>query len=531
MPVWTDLVEPVAAGVTDAVGTALGQLGQLGQLGDLGDDRAARGDARPGRPDAAPHARLDVLDAARPGHRHARRRGAHRLRGVAAARPRSDRRADAGRRARVRRRASRSTSRRPGSTSPCARSPGCGCSVPCRGSPRPCSPRCATTRPTSASTPAASRRRSARSTPPTPRPCSRRCRAGCSRPQPSPAQQAALARLETLLALVEGWVDVVADRATREHLPQADALGEAVRRRRATGGPAEKAFGALVGLELRPRRLRDAANLFAALEDSGGPGARDGAWRHPDLAPSTADLDDPLGYVERTATPETDEMDAALDAPAARRGRRVSGCRPGSADAVRARRRPGRGDGIRAPARRRGVGADSAGRRRTPGRSGLRRDYLDHLAAHPDGVAKAGPPAHLTASCVVLDAGRRAGAAHPAPQGRRSGSSSAGTSRPATPRCGRPARREAREESGHRHARAAAAARCSSTGTCWSASSAPAASTSTCGTPRWRRPGRRAASARSRTTCGGGRSTPCRAGTRAELAPLVSLARRALGLG
>ncbi len=35
----------------------------------------------------------------------------------------------------------------------------------------------------------------------------------------------------------------------------------------------------------------------------------------------------------------------------------------------------------------------------------LRRDYLDHLAAHPDAVAKAGPPAHLTASCVVLDPG------------------------------------------------------------------------------------------------------------------------------
>jgi putative hydrolase len=133
-------------------------------------------------------------------------------------------------------------------------------------------------------------------------------------PQHSPAQQAALARLETLLALVEGWVDVVADRATRAHLPQADALAEAVRRRRATGGPAEKAFGALVGLELRPRRLRDAANLFAALEDSGGAAARDGAWRHPDLAPGTTDLDDPLGYVERTARPEADEMDAALDA-------------------------------------------------------------------------------------------------------------------------------------------------------------------------------------------------------------------------
>lgn len=132
-------------------------------------------------------------------------------------------------------------------------------------------------------------------------------------PQHSPAQQAALSRLETLLALVEGWVDVVTERATRDHLPQSDALGEAVRRRRATGGPAEKAFGALVGLELRPRRLRDAANLFAALEDVGGAAARDAAWRHPDLAPGTADLDDPLGYVESSARPETDAMDAELD--------------------------------------------------------------------------------------------------------------------------------------------------------------------------------------------------------------------------
>ena len=124
----------------------------------------------------------------------------------------------------------------------------------------------------------------------------------------------ALTRLETWLALVEGWVDVVTDRATREHLPQADALGEAVRRRRATSGPAEKAFEALVGLELRPRRLRDAANLFSALEDSGDAATRDAAWRHPDLAPSAADLDDPLGYVERTSSPTTDDMDAALDA-------------------------------------------------------------------------------------------------------------------------------------------------------------------------------------------------------------------------
>ncbi|MGB7819216.1 MAG: zinc-dependent metalloprotease [Ornithinibacter sp.] len=132
-------------------------------------------------------------------------------------------------------------------------------------------------------------------------------------PQHSPAQQAALLRLETLLALVEGWVDVVTERATAPHLPQADALGEAVRRRRASGGPAEKAFGALVGLELRPRRLRDAANLFRALENATDAAGRDGAWRHPDLAPSAADLDDPLGYVQRTSSPTEDPMDDELD--------------------------------------------------------------------------------------------------------------------------------------------------------------------------------------------------------------------------
>jgi putative hydrolase len=134
------------------------------------------------------------------------------------------------------------------------------------------------------------------------------------RPEPSPDQRAALTRLETYLALVEGWVDVVADRATRGHLPQSDALGEAVRRRRATGGPAEKTFAGLVGLELRPRRLRDAANLWAALESAHGQEGRDRAWGHPDVAPPAADLDDPLGYVERAGgTGESEAMDAALD--------------------------------------------------------------------------------------------------------------------------------------------------------------------------------------------------------------------------
>lgn len=132
-------------------------------------------------------------------------------------------------------------------------------------------------------------------------------------PEPSPAQQAALSRLETLLALVEGWVDVVTDQATSSHLPHAAALGEAVRRRRATGGPSEEIFKRLVGLELRPRRMRDAANLFAALQNAGDKALRDSAWRDPESAPSAADLDDVLGYVERATSDDMDDLDRALE--------------------------------------------------------------------------------------------------------------------------------------------------------------------------------------------------------------------------
>jgi putative hydrolase len=134
-------------------------------------------------------------------------------------------------------------------------------------------------------------------------------------PEPSRAQRSALIQLETYLALVEGWVAVVADRATSKHLPHPAALDEAVRRQRASAGPAGQIFSQLVGLELHPRRLRDAANLWAALEARGGAAARDSAWEHPDLAPTAADLDDPLGYVDRFMSRGTrDEMDAALDA-------------------------------------------------------------------------------------------------------------------------------------------------------------------------------------------------------------------------
>lgn len=132
-------------------------------------------------------------------------------------------------------------------------------------------------------------------------------------PPKSDEQVAALARLETMLALIEGWVDVVTAQAT-SRLPKSVAIAETVRRRRAAGGPAEQAFASLVGLELRPRRLREAAAMWQAVSDAVGADARDALWAHPDIVPSDRDIDDPTLLIARLtgAEPELDDVDRAL---------------------------------------------------------------------------------------------------------------------------------------------------------------------------------------------------------------------------
>lgn len=129
----------------------------------------------------------------------------------------------------------------------------------------------------------------------------------------TPEQAAALERLELALALVEGWVDDVVTQATEGRLPAADALRETVRRRRASGGPAEQTFATLVGLQLRPRRLRDAATLWAAVREARDISGRDGLWAHPDLMPTADDITDPAAFL---AADELLDFSTLNDTPA-----------------------------------------------------------------------------------------------------------------------------------------------------------------------------------------------------------------------
>jgi putative hydrolase len=133
-------------------------------------------------------------------------------------------------------------------------------------------------------------------------------------PTKTPAQTAALTRIELLLALIEGWVNVVVTAAAGTRLPSAVALEEVFRRRRAAGGPAEKVLGELIGLEMRPRRMREAASLWQRLSDTQGIAARDLLWSHPDLLPRDSDIDDIEAFLATGSEDLMAELNKAIEA-------------------------------------------------------------------------------------------------------------------------------------------------------------------------------------------------------------------------
>lgn len=125
----------------------------------------------------------------------------------------------------------------------------------------------------------------------------------------SEEQLLALASIEHLLALIEGWVTVVTESAT-QLLPTEGALGEVIRRRSIVS-PARATFSTLVGLDLQPKRSRECADFWRAVSGAVGTEKRDQLWDHPDLLPTPEDIDDVTGFVQRIQT-GTDQLDRDL---------------------------------------------------------------------------------------------------------------------------------------------------------------------------------------------------------------------------
>ena len=131
---------------------------------------------------------------------------------------------------------------------------------------------------------------------------------GMFSPQRTEDQELAVQRIEGLLALIEGWVSVVTEDATR-NLPKAPQLTEIMARRRIDGGPSEQVFETLVGLEIRPRLVREAQQVWRWYESSHGFEARDGLWDTPETLPTPDELEDFAAYDARMNEISLDDVD------------------------------------------------------------------------------------------------------------------------------------------------------------------------------------------------------------------------------
>jgi len=125
---------------------------------------------------------------------------------------------------------------------------------------------------------------------------------GIFTPEETPAQRAALSKLETVLALVDGWADEVTTCAAADRLPSLAQLREIYRRQRATNAPAQQLFATLLGLQVTPRLAREASAFWQKLREVKDVAARDQIWSG--ILPSAEELLDPEKFMKSAQIPD-----------------------------------------------------------------------------------------------------------------------------------------------------------------------------------------------------------------------------------
>ena len=125
---------------------------------------------------------------------------------------------------------------------------------------------------------------------------------GIFTPQESPAQRAALTKLETVLALIDGWSEEVVALAAGDRLPNIASLQETLRRRRATSAPTQQLFSSMLGLQVSPRLAREATVFWKQVRELKDVESRDRIWSG--ILPTAEDLLTPESFMKSLEIPD-----------------------------------------------------------------------------------------------------------------------------------------------------------------------------------------------------------------------------------
>jgi coenzyme F420 biosynthesis associated uncharacterized protein len=116
-----------------------------------------------------------------------------------------------------------------------------------------------------------------------------------------PDRRALVDRVQAFMAVLEGYAEHVMDVVGADVLGDLDSLRDALdRRRRERSGPL-KVLERLIGLELKLRQYEQGKKFCDTVVSRGGIGALNRVWEGPDRLPTLAELDNPSGWLARTA--------------------------------------------------------------------------------------------------------------------------------------------------------------------------------------------------------------------------------------
>jgi putative hydrolase len=110
-------------------------------------------------------------------------------------------------------------------------------------------------------------------------------------------------RMQATMSLIEGHAEHTMDAVGAELLPSLPRLRAAMTRRRESRGLPWRVLERLLGLELKLRQYEVGRRFCDAVVDAGGPETLAVAWRSPAELPSTAELAEPVLWLERVGVP------------------------------------------------------------------------------------------------------------------------------------------------------------------------------------------------------------------------------------
>lgn len=114
----------------------------------------------------------------------------------------------------------------------------------------------------------------------------------------SPEQREVLARVQALMALLEGHGNYVMDRLGAQHVAGQARMSELLRKRREALGWAGR-VQRIVGIELKMRQYAVGEQFFTAVEAQAGPESLAALWRGPECLPDLEELRKPDRWLSR----------------------------------------------------------------------------------------------------------------------------------------------------------------------------------------------------------------------------------------